>query len=411
LPDFKSLGWRFRKQSCGQLNVCLQSDSRLSSHSFGIPEIRKEFRIFRIKFAQIPIKMFSTYKQALLRKYLQHKSAGTLPLMLQSLTPASVKDYLIQYLESKYEPRKDEKTLEAFFGLKENVAAYAASVGKTDIDKFRPVINFLNGKTPNPDDKQIHLAALLIGFERPYQFGKDYSLDSNSESVNVENGFIQQDLDNQQKEMEAGKGCNVSLDDGQNTKDKIVKERFDLGEIEDDREGILQSSSQPLGLFNSSNSGDSVSKKKSNNSKKNGWDIWRDGNSIIKAILFSMVIIAIFLGLIFSGLITEDLSGKQCMRWKEDRYVAVMCDASLEEGIEKVAIDTFLLNHFRMITQTDTITRRSIGKLWYLKHQKHFDYFTISGKHPIYRRKLSKLSEVIYRNEIESKRLERSRQY
>lgn len=270
-----------------------------------------------------------TYKLAILRHYKQQMANGQLPLQMHDPTPAGVKEYLLQYLRSHYDTQKDAKIMEGFFGFQEDIVAYAKVVERMDVDKFRPVIKFLKVQTDNPDDKQVHLAALLVDFERPYVFGKDYSSYLNG-------------------------GGDIGLPPREKPKDN----------------------------------------------KGKWWKLITLKQSMGYCLFVSVLV---FLWFSLNSVSEGYFTGKQCMYWKGDRYIAVACDVRLNEDLNKVALDTFVLNNFRMVTKPDTITEYSVGKLWYLKYQKRFYFFTARGKHPIYQKQLHRLSQYIYENELKSK--------
>lgn len=318
--------------------------------------------------------MFSTYKQVILQTYLRKKAAGPLSFRLLEPTPASIKEELIQYLNERFDLR-DKQTLELFFGHQENAAAYAKAVKRIEIDKFRPVIKFLKGQTDNPDDKQVHLAALLIDFkERPYEFGKEYSMGEEKDPVTEDKEVpVAEPIKSNQ---ETGNGENIESKEVDTEPEETagknpVKEAEEMGENEDVE--VKRS------FFS-----ETINKKKS---------------------VFTLLLVLLFgsLGFVVNRLTDGNITGKQCMYWKGDHYEAIECDIKLAADIDKIALDTFLLKNFKKITRIDTITERSIGKIWYLKHQKTFDFFTAKGVHPIHKRKLSRLSQYIYDQELRSK--------
>lgn len=345
--------------------------------------------------------MFSTYKQAVLRDYLFQKDNGVLALRLQTPTPAGVKDHLIQYLGKHYNARKDEQILEMFFDHQDNVAAYARAIDRIDIGKFKPVIKFLKGDTPNPEDKQVHLAALLINFERPYEFGRDYSTEEEEASeIEKQEDEETDSTDNTGDQIEVGDAIDGDIPRN------VGDEETDDVEVQDGEAEEISGQAKSAEK-QETNVPDVMPVFESGNEKKNKWRQWLNSNGGRRTVIPLSVLVAISLGFVLKGTI-DDPKGKQCMYWKDDRYVAIACDAKLPEETEKIALDTFVLDHFRMITEPDTISERSIGKVWYLKHQKKFDYFTIRGVHPIHGRRLSRLSDLIYKNEIDAKRKEKA---
>lgn len=146
------------------------------------------------------------------------------------------------------------------------------------------------------------------------------------------------------------------------------------------------------------------------NGIKSGWRIWLRGGLARGTIMPFLVLVALTLGFVVK-VAMDGPKEKQCMYWKDDRYIAVACDAKLPEEAKKIALDTFLLDNFRRITKPDTISERSVGKLWYLKYQKNFDYFTVRGVHPVHGKRLNRLSELIFRNEIASRRKENASEF
>jgi hypothetical protein len=88
------------------------------------------------------------------------------------------------------------------------------------------------------------------------------------------------------------------------------------------------------------------------------------------------------------GLVTVMLiklfPGKQCMYWAGDHYEAIDCNKQIF-GVQSIALDTMKLNHFKKITQPDTMTTYSIGKVWYVKvDAPEPECYTSDGTHPLY---------------------------
>ncbi|WP_461790659.1 hypothetical protein [Pedobacter sp.] len=336
--------------------------------------------------------MFSTYKQAIRQYYLLKKTSGELPIRLQEPSPAKIRDHLEHYLSTSFDPMKDGQVLEAFFGKQQDAAAYAKMVKHAEIDDFRPVINWLKGKTSTPEDKHVHLAALLLDFERPCVFGKNYNSDETKVADDVDVTLV----------------TAIELERGDQPE---AGSRIDLPEttttVEGEKDIKKGDVMLPSGEENSLN-GEGITDgvNKVNRSAETPGGIKTPSDKLKKrALLLFLMLIAISIGFVIKDAIA-DPEEKQCMYWKDDHYVAIACDAKLSEETEKIALDTFLVANFRKITKPDTITERSIGKIWYLKHDKKFDYFTVKGVHPVHGRRLSRLSDRIYKNEIASERLQ-----
>jgi hypothetical protein len=83
----------------------------------------------------------------------------------------------------------------------------------------------------------------------------------------------------------------------------------------------------------------------------------------------------------------QPLSGdEQCMYWAGDQYKPVLCNVEMERT-PVYALDPDKVQHLKMITKSDTITRKSIGHLWYAKVNGNIEFYTAPGYHPIYTNK------------------------
>lgn len=72
-----------------------------------------------------------------------------------------------------------------------------------------------------------------------------------------------------------------------------------------------------------------------------------------------------------------------CMYWAGDHYQPIPCTQKLGDTLV-IALDSEKLNHFKKITQPDTITARSKGMVWYIKINGNIEYYTSDGYHPTY---------------------------
>ncbi|MES2446834.1 MAG: hypothetical protein V4546_06610 [Bacteroidota bacterium] len=117
--------------------------------------------------------MFKNYKKEVILDY-QKKAVGSgFSPNLSNPKPAKLRDECLKvYFERPI--KEDEATLRAFFDLPINGDDYSQSIRSVDIDKFKPLINFLQEKTNDTDDRNIELLAWLIDFElRPFSAWKN----------------------------------------------------------------------------------------------------------------------------------------------------------------------------------------------------------------------------------------------
>jgi len=94
--------------------------------------------------------------------------------VLVESSPAKLRDECLTAYEERYE-RKDAVTLEHFFGPESPQKTYRQIIKHFDLDKFKPLANYLRGQTESTEKKNIELLAWLIDFPyRPY--GRDVIL-------------------------------------------------------------------------------------------------------------------------------------------------------------------------------------------------------------------------------------------
>lgn len=83
------------------------------------------------------------------------------------------------------------------------------------------------------------------------------------------------------------------------------------------------------------------------------------------------------------------------MYWTGDDYKAISCNDKVENA-SILALDATKVRTFKKIALTDTITRHSLGYVWYSKIDNKLEFFTSDGFHPTNDdRRLKPLTEYI----------------
>jgi hypothetical protein len=127
--------------------------------------------------------MFPDYISLVVQDYQRKRFANVLPLSLMRPSPARIKAECLAVCKERFD-RRDEKALKAFFGDSRDKVACLQAIERCDIDKFRPLVNFLKETTTATEDKNIELLAWLIDFsQRPWEIGKEYCIDVPEGSV------------------------------------------------------------------------------------------------------------------------------------------------------------------------------------------------------------------------------------
>lgn len=112
--------------------------------------------------------MHKDYIEAVLNEYHNMVISNRVSLNLCPLTPGNVKRECKAVCTERFR-KVDERLLSAVFGYAENVKGYLQAIEGCDIDKFRPMINFVEGRSKDTDAKNIELLAWLIDFkDRPF---------------------------------------------------------------------------------------------------------------------------------------------------------------------------------------------------------------------------------------------------
>lgn len=111
-----------------------------------------------------------------------------------------------------------------------------------------------------------------------------------------------------------------------------------------------------------------------------------------KPLLYSFFIIAI---LIVSYQLGKSFN-PQCMYWNGEHYVPISCrDTAVTEP--KIALDKGMAANFCRIMKSDTLTKNSLGKVWYAKLSvDSIEFYTAPAFHPVFRdKKLKPMTEYI----------------
>lgn len=113
--------------------------------------------------------LFIDYKKHVFNQYEEAKKRAQLSENLLRPTPAKIRAECLLVLKERYNQQQDAKSLRLFFGHQVSATDWEREMKKIDIDRFKPLTNFLKGKTRDTEDKNIELLAWLIDIQpRPY---------------------------------------------------------------------------------------------------------------------------------------------------------------------------------------------------------------------------------------------------
>lgn len=321
--------------------------------------------------------MFADYRSLVLAFYARKKAENALSHRLLHASPANLKDECLEVCATRY-LRRDERALSAFFGKQDGKEGYLLAIKRLDTDKFRPPINFLRSRVTETDEKNVELIAWLIDFDqRPFELGKQYGdLRTEAAPPAMEAPAPVANADTQEAEKKEGME--------EETKQVQVEEQ-EIGDANGQESGEAEEQvSEPASVSQAFLlSGEWVGRVP----KLRRWPL------IILCLAAMLVGAGVYLALKF----TSDTPPEGCMYWAGDHYERISCNEKKANALI-IAYDAERLEHFRKINTPDTITYRSIGRVWYIKLDGNIEYFTADGYHPVQiHRKLHPITEYIIR--------------
>lgn len=274
--------------------------------------------------------MFEEYKKEVLKSYFLKKAQKELSSNLESPARLKLKKECLRIFAEKY-TKMDDDMLKAFFDPLSKFNDHIKSIEKFDLDKFRPLVNFLQKGTNIRDEESVKLLAWLIDFE------------------SYRNWRCKEDEEDSEPSLAEGEPSENSIDKLNPTVsgpgDLIVKE----------------------GRTNLSNS----------------------RPSLIKRMLVISIVFFLFGGTVFYFLkyqmvssVRKPLVHEKCMYWTGEHYEPVECGKKIKDAIV-IPLDLGTLYSLKRINSTDTLTKYSLGKVWYSKIGGKHEFFTDSGMHPV----------------------------
>ncbi|WP_145674018.1 hypothetical protein [Chitinophaga polysaccharea] len=300
--------------------------------------------------------VFIDYQRLVMQAYEQQKENNTLPHGLMHLTPAKLKEECMKKCTTDVS-RKDEKVIRDFCGDLNDSKSCQVILQRCDTDKFRPLVNYLKGKSVSTDEKNIELLAWLIDFPgRPWEMRKTITGDDG-----IKEGVVLNDTSAAAGIPAARFGfLAMPPATGSNTHpgDPVIPEI-------------------PIHLSSTDDAGDKENEGIKTVEPSHQKQIGRKSTKILAA----AVMVSLVLGTGGMWWWRDKLGSGGCMYWHEDHYEPVACDQKIPYTTV-IALDAEKLKHFRKITRPDTITYDAVGKVWYAKIKGKMEYYTWAGEHP-----------------------------
>ncbi len=312
----------------------------------------------------MPNYTFEDYKKAIKAKY-EEEIEGEYSNNLSSPTPANLRKLCIKRFKSN-NSKDDLLAFESFFDFpfdkdKKNL------FGDDEMNKLEAVKRFFLGKTENPAEDTIQLAAILVDF-RPRPF-REFRKQIDEENLEIINELKNTDV---RSEKVYPENLISHLDAQSSTGSEST---FVAGESESFQNHESEPTQVPMSISTFVNIDEKPKSKKT--------------EYLIFIAVFTVSSIFIYLA----------FATKDCMQWSGDHYEEVSCDLEIQ-GIGTYNVvepfDERIIN-LRKIKVCDTTTFFKNGEaiIWYAKVGDGVEFFNTHGRHPENKKPLRPVTKYI----------------
>lgn len=292
--------------------------------------------------------MYQDYLDDIIRHYRRGAGDAGLPQRLIRPTPANIREECLAVCQSRFD-KKDLRVLTAFFAVVNDQDAMLKVIDRCDIDRFKPLVNYLKKKTNATDDLNVELLAWLIDFpNRPYkqeEYSGNFSAAPGANQSNTVTG-----------EVKAGNNSEDCLTVESENAEAVHTPLKEPAEEPNAGQAIIKRFIFPLATR-------------------------KITIAVISPLLLTLVAFYFVIDLAKpSGIFNKD--SQQCMMWVGDHYVPTPCQPRRGDTVV-TALDMQRVKNFKKINREDTISMRSLGRVWYIKRNGKVEYYTAGGRHPV----------------------------
>src|SRR5690606_34727895 len=311
--------------------------------------------------------MIESYKKELKEYYEKQKEGDQISSLLNP-TPASLRD-LFMYRMEESGITSDIDIFERFIGF--SYEKNAVNKIKSEIDKFRPLVNFLKGKSDLSEIKRLDALAIILNYpNRPF---KKFSR-----------------IKNEVKEVIEEKD-DAFLKESNNPTSNLIENFAENDKVLDQKE-IVNENIFTDEILNHQGKREKVVVISEDGSIKNQKNIPFKKIGII-GIVVVIIGISIFLNI-------KNYTTKDCMIWKGEKYEAIDCRETIN-GFVDVTLpkDDKLIKEFRKIkvdSKTSFFDKKGNPKIWYIKNPNGIlEFFNQPGLQPETGKTLKPISKYI----------------
>lgn len=319
------------------------------------------------------------FKEAVIGAYRAKKNHGELDARLIRASPAKVRDLCLIRLARDLS-QDDQRVFKDFFDPFNKYHDLEKAVKTVELEKLRPLQNFVLEYTSVRNDDIVKLLAVLIDFQpRPYEVWKrqrrleQSTAETASDDKAAGNTLLQEavestlekDVEDASPEIDAATG----LDDTNRAEEGNPSSVPSL-------EDTPTTDVPPTTPLPPPQQADSL--RHTPTRKK-------------RIALYALI------GLLF---VTAAVVGrgifppKSCMYWADYQFVAAGCDMR-KDGTALVARDDYKIRHFKKIMHPDTLDIHHVNQVWYSKINNDVEFFSAPGFHPIHKERALKAATAL----------------
>lgn len=343
-------------------------------------------------YGKIPL-MFEDYKKEVIEFYRLKKASGELSTALESPERLKLrKECLLVY--ARKNSKEDGEIIRGFFDPSGKYNDHVKSIECLDLDKFRPLVNYLTKGTTIRDEHAVKLLAWLLDFKSYGEWRASKYVApalTNSEELATGEIIIEDDWKNTYTKERKGNDIGTIPQQQNENDSEIIRDP----PLEEENTLISVEGNRPL-ASNAENENNRQIHPASGDRRKS---IWRYIPIAIGLIVL-VGTVGIVLQIVLPSATNVPSPEEKCMYWDGNQYVPVECGKKAVNPTT-IPLDINVLKGFRRISWPDTLSKNSIGEVWYAKRAGKYEFFTDSAMHPVdTQRSLKPLTQYILSNHL-----------
>lgn len=320
------------------------------------------------------------YIKLVIGTYKKKRANNELSILLSQPTPANIRQECANVYKEGCE-KKDEPTLRAFFGPGQQGKKFLDIIEGFDLPKFKPLVLYLkkNGRK-KITDKSLELLAWLIDIKhRPFVFDREVIL-SEEELLIINDKDPVPDFVGPEPEDDDFEP-NAEGDE----EESDIPEKPVVGPATTEAPKEL-----PIAIksVNDTGTNQELTPKGKNDRLSLKVPIGKKRNRLKMAVAAILIAATCIGGTYMVGqrerpkpLSLGNIS-TGCMYWAGDHYDTMSCAEKRSDRFP-LPLDAEKMRNFKRITKEDTITEKSIGRIYYIRIDGRIEYYTMGGHHPV----------------------------